>query len=65
MNWRQKVGTAVQTSEKDLRGAGECTEERSDGEQSYDEAFADSRKLASRHVSWNPALSEAKKKVVH
>ena len=64
MNWRQKVGT-VETSEKDLRGACECTEERSDGEQRYNEAFTDSRKLASRYVSWNPALSEAKKKVVH
>jgi hypothetical protein len=64
MKWRQRVGK-VGLSEKDLRGAGECTDERPDGEQRYDEAFANSGKLTGRNVSWDPALSEANEEVVH
>jgi hypothetical protein len=60
MKWRQRVGK-VGLSEKDVRGAGECTDERPDGEQRYDQAFANSGKVTSRNVSWVPRIERSER----
>ena len=59
------TGMNIYLWRKDIRSTREGTDQSANTQQSHDEAFTNTRKLAGRHIPSSTTLSETKFEVVH